>query len=57
MEEKEKQELLEFLEELKESGSINMFGAPKVLQEFFDLDRTTAVKVWEEWTKRKLDRV
>ena len=57
MEEKEKQELLQFLDELKESGSINMFGAPKVLQEFFDLDRTTAVKVWEEWTKRKLDRV
>ncbi len=55
MEEKEKQELLEFLDELKESGSINMFGAPKVLQEFFDLDRITAVKIWEEWTKRKLD--
>ncbi len=55
MEEKEKQELLQFLDELKESGSINMFGAPKVLQEFFDLDRITAVKVWEEWTKRKLD--
>tara|TARA_R100001230_G_C5678963_1_gene185268 strand:- start:1145 stop:1441 length:297 start_codon:yes stop_codon:yes gene_type:complete len=52
MEEKEKQELLEFLDELKESGSINMFGAPKVLQEFFDLDRITAVKIWEEWTKR-----
>ena len=49
------QELLEFLDELKESGSINMFGAPKVLQEFFDLDRITAVKIWEEWTKRKLD--
>ena len=55
MEEKEKQELLQFLDELKESGSINMFGAPKVLQEFFDLDRITAVKIWEEWTKRKLD--
>ena len=55
MEDKEKQELLEFLDELKESGSINMFGAPKVLQEFFDLDRITAVKIWEEWTKRKLD--
>ena len=55
MEEKEKQELLQFLDELKEYRSINMFGAPKVLQEFFDLDRTTAVKVWEEWTKRKLD--
>ena len=55
MEEKEKQELLQFLDELKESGSINMVGAPKVLQDFFVLDRTTAVKVWEEWTKRKLD--
>ena len=55
MGEKEKQELLQFLDELKESGSINMFGAPKVLQDFFDLDRITAFKVWEEWTKRKLD--
>ena len=57
MEEKEKQELLEFLDELKESGSINMFGAPKVLQDFFDLDRITAVKVWEEWTEKKKEEV
>ena len=57
MEEKEKQELLQFLDELKESGSINMCGAPKVLQEFFDLDRTTAVKVWEEWTEKKKEEV
>ena len=50
-----KQELLEFLDELKESGSINMFGAPKVLQEYFDLSRPNAIKIWEEWAKRKLD--
>lgn len=55
MEEEKKQELLEFLDELKESGSINMFGAPKVLQEYFDLSRPNAIKIWEEWAKRKLD--
>ena len=56
MNEEKKQELLEFLDELQESGSINMFGAPKVLQEYFDLSRPNAIKIWEEWVKQKKRR-
>ena len=53
MNDQKKQELLEFLDELQDSGSINMFGAPKVLQEYFDLSRPNAVLIWEEWMKQK----
>ena len=41
----------EFLSELRDSGRINMFGAPKVLQDEFDLDKQEAREIFSEWAK------
>ena len=44
-------EYLEVLNQIRESGKINMFGAPKVLQETFGLSKDEARYVFLEWTK------
>jgi hypothetical protein len=41
----------EMLNELRESGTMNMFGAPKWLQENFDLSKTEAREVFMAWTE------
>ena len=46
-------EYFEFLEDLRESGEMNVFEAPKVLREAFDLDKQEAVKIFTAWTKQK----
>lgn len=38
-----------FLNRLRESGTINMFGAPQVLQEALGLSRSESHKVFTEW--------
>lgn len=38
-----------FLELVRESGAINMFGARPYLEETFDLDRKTASEVLSNW--------
>ena len=40
-----------FLDRLRESGSINMFGAPSVLKEEFGMSKAEATGVFVRWTK------
>jgi len=42
---------LRFLDELRESGIVNMFGASPYLREVFDLDKTEARQVLSYWMK------
>lgn len=42
-----------FLNELRESGAINMWGAGPFLQEAFDLERDEARKVLVNWMLEK----
>ena len=45
-------EYFAFLDSLRESGQINMFGAPSVLQEAFDLNRHEARDIVTAWMKQ-----
>jgi hypothetical protein len=45
-------EYFEFLDTLRESGEINMFGAPSVLQEMFDLTKWEARDIVSAWMKQ-----
>ena len=45
------QEYFEFLEDLRDSGSINMMGAPRELQYEFGLDRSEAREVFSKWSE------
>ena len=40
-----------FLDSLRESGSINMFGAPKVLQEACGLSKGESIDVFTAWAE------
>jgi hypothetical protein len=44
-----KEILFNFLNDLRESGKINMFGAAPYLQEMFDLNRYEARDIVLEW--------
>ena len=44
-----KEMYFEYLDQLRESGITNMFGASPYLQEAFDLDRYEAKDVLLEW--------
>lgn len=48
-----------FLESIRESGKINMFGAAPYLEEAFDLNRYEARDILLEWMKtyREKDEV
>ncbi len=39
----------EFLDDLRESGEINMFGAPRVLQEAFGISKYEARDIVTAW--------
>ena len=45
-------EYFEFLDTLRESGEINMFGAPRVLQEMYDLPKWEARDIVSAWMKQ-----
>jgi hypothetical protein len=45
----EKEEYFDYLDNLRESGVTNMFGAAPYLQEAFDLTRTEAREILKEW--------
>lgn len=47
----ENNEFFEILNDLRESGQINMFGAPKWLQENFGLSKNEAREVFTAWTE------
>lgn len=42
----------EFLNNLRESGEINMFGAPAVLREVFDLSKQESYDVFTAWAEQ-----
>ena len=42
----------EFLNDLRESGEINMMGAPRELQVEFGIDKIEARKIFGLWTKQ-----
>lgn len=44
--------MYEFLDDIRELGVINMFMAPKVLQEEFGLSKAEAFEVFEAWCKQ-----
>ena len=48
-------EYFEFLEDLRDSGSMNMMGAPRELQQEFDLDRAEAREVFSKWCESLKD--
>jgi len=41
----------EFLDELRASGAINMFGAPAVLREQFGMTKQEALDIFKGWTE------
>jgi hypothetical protein len=45
-------EYFEFLNQLRRSGQINMFGAGPVLEEVYDLKRHEARAIVVEWMKQ-----
>lgn len=45
------EEYFEVLENLRSSGKINMFGAPRWLQDNFGLDKSQAQLVFTKWTE------
>lgn len=49
MEDNNNEEYFEYLDDLRESGEINMFGASPVLADVFDIDKREARKVLKEW--------
>ena len=40
-----------FLENLRRSGAVNMFGAAPVLAEYFDIDEKEARKILGDWMR------
>ena len=46
------EQYFKFLDNLRESGEINMFGAPAVLREVFDLSKQESYDVFTAWTKQ-----
>ena len=47
----ERIEFFGILDRLRESGLINMFGAPKWLEDNYDLSKEEAREIFMEWTK------
>ena len=52
-----KEILFNFLDDLRESGSVNMFGAGPVLQEVFGLERLEARMVVKDWMESFSERM
>jgi len=46
-------EYFDILDSIRDTGQINMFEAPRVLREMFDLDKQESFKIVEEWMKSK----
>jgi hypothetical protein len=44
-------EIFEFLDDLRASGTTNMFGAPRILQQNFPMTIEQARVAFELWTK------
>jgi len=49
-------EYLEYLDQLRDSGVVNMYGSPLYLAEEFELETTFACQVVTYWMKTYSDR-
>lgn len=49
MEDVNKEEVFKYLDDLRETGSTNMFGATPYIVEAFDVDKRTARSLLREW--------
>ena len=47
----ERLEYYRYLESLRQSGVVNMFGAAPYLADAFDLDKNTAREILNDWMK------
>jgi len=45
----EKEEMFDYLDTLRETGVVNMFGATPYVQEAFDLTKQEAKAILKEW--------
>ena len=50
------EEHLEYLDDLRESGATNMFGAGTYLQDAFDMDRKDASAILNYWMETFSER-
>jgi len=46
-----KSQVFTFLDDLREEGSINMFGAPREVQDTFGVNRNVAMDIFTAWTE------
>ena len=46
------EDFFEFLDALRESGSINMFGAPAVLRDMYGLSKSESFQIFKAWTEQ-----
>lgn len=53
--ENQKAEYFEYLEQLRESGDVNMFGAAPYLASEFDLDKSEARQILSAWMESYKD--
>ena len=53
IEENLQQEIYNFLDDLRDEGTINMFGAPKLVEENFNIHNKMARLVVKDWMKSK----
>ena len=44
--------IFEYLDDLRESGTINMMGAPRELQAEFGLDKIEAREIFQLWAEK-----
>jgi len=47
------QEYIDFLDELRDSGETNMFGAAPYLMDAFDMDKRDARDILNQWMRSK----
>jgi len=52
MDENKVEAFFPILDDLRESGEINMFGAPRWLQDNFGLSKQVALDVFTKWTEQ-----
>ena len=54
--EEDREEMFEFLDDLRESGKTNMFGATPYVQQAFGLSLSDACEVLAEWMETFSER-
>jgi hypothetical protein len=52
MDMKEREHYYDVLDAIRESGIMNMFGAPRYLMDEYGIDHTLATQIFTEWTQR-----